>query len=76
VNQFEFDQLTVLAGAWEISAGTKEDAGERKAYKRCASELRDLLRHADTSPGGEPDGEPYPLPPMRAPRVPVILEDT
>jgi hypothetical protein len=73
MTQFEFDQLTVMAGSWLITAATKDEA-EARAMKRCAEELRQWLRHADTQPDAGPEGEPMQLPPMPAPRVPVIEE--
>ena len=71
---FEFDQLMVLAGSFEITGEDKpEDV--RHAYRRCAEELREFVRHCATSPdvGG---GEPTELPPMPSPRVPIIPEET
>lgn len=66
MTQFEYDQLAVLAGAWSIVAGTKEEPVAH-AYRRCASELRELIGSMSTAPGGPPDGEPEKLPPMRWP---------
>jgi len=63
MNQFEHDQLNVMAGAWLILAGTKPE-GEAKVLRRCAGELKQWLRHADTAPGDPPEGEPAVLPPM------------
>lgn len=63
MTQFEFDQLSILANAWTLLSTTKGDA-EAKQLHRCAEELRQWLRHADTAPGEAPEGEPFPLPPI------------
>jgi hypothetical protein len=76
VTQLEFDQLSILAGSFEIEALNAIEP-IAKVCRRHASELRDLLRHADTAPGSEPDGEPAALPSMRHPRpLPTIEEPT
>lgn len=76
MTQFEFDQLATMAGGWEIRSLTVETDAERRLLKSNARELRDFLRHADTSPGIEPESEPAPLPSMKNPdRLPTIPED-
>lgn len=75
MTQFEYDQLSVLACAWAITAGTKDEA-TAKAYRRCGEELRELLRSMQTEPSPI-EGEPTELPPMRWPSDrPTIPEDT
>lgn len=77
MNQFEADNLSIIASAWLIAAGTKGD-DEAKGMRRCASELREWLQHCDTAPGpklesGDDGGEPFPLPSMKNPdRLPTI----
>lgn len=74
MTQFEFDQLSVMAGGWELRASTTDDEGERRILKSNADELRSFLRLADTSPGVEIDGEPAELPNMRHRPLPTIEE--
>mgnify|MGYP001612031742 CR=1 FL=1 len=66
MTQFEFDQLSIIVGAWEIRAEMTDDETERRMCLSHAEELRQFLRHVDTLPGDEPD-EPERLPPMRWP---------
>ena len=47
MTQFEFDQLTILAGSFEIEATNAPEAEARMA-RRHAHELRELLRYVDT----------------------------
>lgn len=57
MTNFESEQLYILCGAWEITAQLKETA-EAKGMRRCARELRDHLRHADTLPPPVPSTPP------------------
>ncbi len=63
MTQFEFDQLSILANAWTLLAATKSEP-EAAQLGRCAEELRQWLRHADTTPGEAVEGEPAILPPI------------
>ena len=67
-------QFAVLAGAFEIESLNPDlSEPERRMARRHAREIRELLQRADT----EPDlsgGETTDIPPMPAPRVPVIEE--
>lgn len=69
-------QFAVLAGAYEIESLNPDLSDpERRMAKRHAREIRELLHHADT----EPDSlaaVPTDVPPMPAPRVPIIPEET
>lgn len=64
MTQFEYDQLMIVAGSFEMySEGRSDEA--KHAYRRCAKELREQVRNMKTEPAGPPDGEPEQLPPMR-----------
>lgn len=73
MNQFEFDQLSILAGSFEIEATNALEPIAR-VCRRHGAELRDLLRQMRTEPAVE--GEPTSLPPMRWPSDrPTLNED-
>lgn len=69
-------QLSVLAGAFEIeSLNPYLSEPERNMARRHARELRELLQNADTEPE-DLGGSTTDVPPMPAPRVPIIPEET
>lgn len=65
MTQFEYDQLSILAGAFEIE-GTGAVEPIASVCRRHGKDLRDLLRNMKTEPA-ESDAEPEQLPPMRWP---------
>ena len=66
MTQFEADNLSIVANAWLIAAGTKGD-DEARGMRRCASELREWLQRANTAPASSPPFESAPVPRMRWP---------
>lgn len=66
MTQFEYDQLKILAGAWDIEA-TKAAEPFARLCRRHADELRELIRNMKTETAPPPSGEPQRLPPMRWP---------
>lgn len=66
MTQFEYDQLMIVAGSFEMySEGRSDEA--KHAYRRCAKELREQVRSMKTEPADSVEGEPAQLPPMRWP---------
>lgn len=73
MTQFEFDQFMGVASSFEMN-GRGKPAEVEAAYLRCASELRDFLRHSATEP--DVGGEPAAVPSMRWPSEwPTGLEE-
>jgi hypothetical protein len=73
VTQLEFDDLMTMARGWKLRAMVSADESEKRILNSNADELMSALRHADTSPGDAPEGEPDALPPLppndRLPRI-------
>lgn len=79
--------LEDLVKTWQHRADTNTNGAFQSATLMCMTDLVSVLikhgieqsRHATTEPAdppGDADEEPDRLPPMRAPRVPVIPEDS
>lgn len=75
MDQFDYDNLMIIAGTMEMT-GEGKPADVRRAYLRCAKMLRDHLQRLPTSPGPAPSSEPPALPPIGSPRVPTFTEWT